>query len=302
MTDPMQAALEYAARGWAVMPCHHMRLDENFDRACSCGRADCGSPGKHPRPRRGVHDATTSDEQIVGWWRHTLPGSNVAVATGAASGIYVVDLDGADAIAEWDAMEMLYGATATLAAITGGGGRHLYFALPPRVRLPNTAKRIGAHIDTRGDGGYVLAPPSNHRSGRAYRWENWPAMPAPMPGWLNRLLSRSAAPPRPRPPAPIRRAQRDDPAGVRILTEEAQKVAATQPGGRNEQLFRSAASVFSLVMGGDIRMEAAWAAMEEAGLACGLKQHEVSRTINSAIDAAKDTPRRIRTRQIGGAA
>lgn len=297
---PHEWAMAYVDRGWRVMPCHWMMLDENFDRSCSCGAQDCGSPGKHPRPRRGSHDATLSGQQVDGWWRSIWPKANIGIATGQASDLYVIDLDGQAAIDEWAALELAHGDAPTLTCRTGGGGQHRYYKLPPRLRLANTAKRIAPHIDSRGDGGYVLAPPSNHRSGRDYEWANWPTVPAPIPPWLGRMLIGVPDAPR-RAPAPIRRGQDDDPVAIRILTDEARTVAETQPGSRNEQLFKSAASVFSIVMGGDLRIEAAWAAMEEAGLACGLTQAEVSRTINSAVDAAKSTPRRIRTRQLGGA-
>jgi hypothetical protein len=293
---PLRWALEYAALGWRVMPCHWM-----IDGACSCGR-ECGSPGKHPRPRKGSHDATLDGRQIDGWWRSIWPAANIGVATGQASGLYVIDLDGPQAIDEWDGLELAHGEAPTLTARTGGGGQHRYYKLPPRFRLGNTAKRIAPHIDSRGEGGYVLAPPSNHRSGQAYEWENWPTPPADFPAWLARLThDASKQQKQPRAPAPIARATNDDALGIRIIQEEAEKVALTKPGGRNDQLFKSATSVFELVAGGDIRMDPAWAAMHEAGLIAGLTEREITATLNSAVGAAADSPRHIRTRQEGAA-
>ena len=84
----LDAALDYASRGWAVIPLHH----PTTARPCSCGRADCDSPGKHPRTDHGVKDATTDETAIRRWWGQD-PAANVGIATGAVSGIAVVDID-----------------------------------------------------------------------------------------------------------------------------------------------------------------------------------------------------------------
>ena len=79
-----------AGRGWPVMPCHHP-----VDDGCSCGHADCASPGKHPRTRHGLQQATTDSGTIRRWWRR-WPEANVAVRTGArpdGAGVVVIDID-----------------------------------------------------------------------------------------------------------------------------------------------------------------------------------------------------------------
>ena len=54
---------------------------------------------------------------------------------------------------------------------TGGGGYHYYFRTPEGTDTPNnTAGRIAKGVDTRGDGGQVVAPPSPHQSGTRYEW------------------------------------------------------------------------------------------------------------------------------------
>ena len=95
-TQPLNAALEYARRGWPVLPLHTM----NGDGRCTCGRADCDSPGKHPRTAHGVRDATTDEGRIRAWWAR-WPDANVAVPTGASgatgAGTFVaLDLDRKD--------------------------------------------------------------------------------------------------------------------------------------------------------------------------------------------------------------
>jgi len=81
-------ALNYATRlGWAVLPVHNMANGK-----CSCGDPSCTSPGKHPRVRHGVNDATIDPAKILGWWR-TWADANIGIATGAISNIWVLDVD-----------------------------------------------------------------------------------------------------------------------------------------------------------------------------------------------------------------
>src|SRR2546422_1101029 len=82
----LTAACTYASLGWSVLPLHSM-----VDGRCSCGKPDCKSPGKHPRTPNGVYDATKSGAQFTPWffkWRD----ANIGVATGAVSGIIVIDV------------------------------------------------------------------------------------------------------------------------------------------------------------------------------------------------------------------
>jgi putative DNA primase/helicase len=74
-------ALEYAARGWQVFPCHFITTSGT----CSCGE-DCGSAGKHPMTYGGLNDATTDEQQIRDWWSQS-PYANVGIRTGEVSGI-----------------------------------------------------------------------------------------------------------------------------------------------------------------------------------------------------------------------
>jgi len=82
----LDAALEYAARGWHVFPCHTPTSDD-----CSCGR-DCGWIGKHPQTINGLKDATTDEATIRRWWKR-WPQANIGLATGAVSGLVVLDED-----------------------------------------------------------------------------------------------------------------------------------------------------------------------------------------------------------------
>src|SRR4051794_7912570 len=95
--DLLNAALDYAARGWPVLPLWEPRGVG----VCACG-AGCQRVGKHPRTAHGVGDATTDPEQIRAWWQE-WPTTNIGIATGRASGLLVVDVDGPHAARVADA-------------------------------------------------------------------------------------------------------------------------------------------------------------------------------------------------------
>jgi len=165
----LDQALEYAAfLGWPVFPC---KLD------------------KTPYTPRGFKDATADAEQIRRWWER-WPDAGIGLPTGQASGVYVVDVDqGHEGTANWQDLAFQHGDVLTLQSKTGGGGYHLFFAAPP-FALGNTASRLAPGIDTRGDGGYVILPPSRHASGSSYRWVHW-RKPQPLPNWVVTAVQRA---------------------------------------------------------------------------------------------------------------
>jgi len=145
---------------WRIFPCHSI-----VEGRCSCGKNDCGSPGKHPRTKGGFKDATDDPEQIERWWSSWLH-ANIALATG--SGIVVFDIDGQEGKNEFKALVAAHGASpATLVSQTGRGAHLFYHTRPdsPEVRSSAVGK-----VHVRGEGGYVILPPSNHISGNEYKW------------------------------------------------------------------------------------------------------------------------------------
>lgn len=163
--DAEAAALAYAELGWRVLPCHSVN-----DGQCTCGWQSCHSPGKHPLVARGVHAAEADPEIIRAWWQR-WPWANVAIATGAASGIYVVDVDprhGGD-VALIDLVGRCGRFDYLAHVLTGSNGDH-YYRRHPGTRVPNSAGKLGPGLDVRGDGGFVVAPPSRHISGERYLW------------------------------------------------------------------------------------------------------------------------------------
>jgi hypothetical protein len=158
------AAAGYCARGWRVFPLN----------------------GKVPLAgSRGFKDASTDPEQ------HWPQGCNLGIATGA--GLVVLDVDphhgGDDALYELSSADGEL--PRTVSAETGSGGCHYYFS--SRASVGCSAGVLGPGLDIRGDGGYVVAPPSIHPdTRRPYVWDNEPDETplAPLPDWLTALLKR----------------------------------------------------------------------------------------------------------------
>lgn len=122
--------------------------------------------GKHPlHGSGGVHDASSHPEQIGDWW-DAHPDANIGLACGAASGLFVLDVDGAEGER---ALSALGAAACRTIEQRTSKGRHRFFRAPG-VPVRNSVSRLGPALDVRGDGGYVVVPPSVHPSGFRYSW------------------------------------------------------------------------------------------------------------------------------------
>jgi hypothetical protein len=173
------------------------------------------------------------------------PQANIAIATGE---VYVIDLDGAQGIRSWDALSGKHGRTPTRTAMTGGGGRHLYYHIPHGEALPNTAGKLGRKVDTRGVGGYVLAPPSNHKSGHAYIWlDDVPV--ADLPVWVIETL-RPKLPAQP--PAPPTLTDGNTAYGEGVLFGALRRIRGAPEGERNQRLNYEAFLVAQYISGGEV--------------------------------------------------
>lgn len=186
----VDAALSYAGRGWPVFPVHGV-----VDGHCMCLRPDCRPVGKHPQIVGWPVKATTEESAIRRWWQGPA-NANVGIVTGRRSGIVALDIDARrDGEASLASLEREHGSLPrTVEVATGGGGRHVYMARPDEeVR---TRAAIVSGIDVRGEGGFIVAPPSVHRSGQRYTWrvDTESAGPlASVPEWLLRLLRNANA-------------------------------------------------------------------------------------------------------------
>ena len=277
--DLLTAALAYAAAGVAVMPL----FEPNGPGRCSCGRADCRRPGKHPRNRGGLTGASADPATVTAWWER-WPAANIGGLTGGA--FDVCDVDGPEGVA---AVAPLLGACHGVAPLvrTGSGSWHLLFkptGLGNRVRfLPGT--------DWRGQGGYVVLPPSLHASGGRYNQLRYGELPA-VPAALLEALTPPPAAPRTHPRPPVARPTGYGPAA---LAREAEQVAATREPGRNHALNRAAFSLGQLIAAGHLTEDEGTADLAGAALTAGLDEQEAARTIASGIRAGQRHPRMTRT-------
>jgi len=202
-TEPsmLEAALAEAARGRLVFPLHGVTAKDH----CTCGKYPCGdgnkNAGKHPRETGGFYNATGVAATIRAWWTR-CPDANIGIRTGRESGLVVLDIDprnGGDESLE--DLRAAYGdLPETVSCLTGGGGSHHYFA-HPGDREVKCATNLGGFrgIDLKADGGYVIAPPSQHASGREYVW-NVLLHPeetalAPCPSFILGLAGQRTEPP-----------------------------------------------------------------------------------------------------------
>ncbi len=297
----LEAALRYAEHGWAVIPVHHPHGG-----GCSCGRGGCTSVGKHPRTSSGLNDATRDPGAISRWWTR-WPNANIAVATGPASGLLVLDIDLPTGPASLDELTGRHGALPdTCAQRTGSGGRQLLFAHPD-AELGNRAGVVPG-IDVRAGGGYIVVPPSVHVDGPRYEWTNRRA-PAEPPAWLVEVV-RSRAAGRddhaaartdavPRLAAAIATGSRYAGAAAR---GELEALTHAEPGTRNDRLNRAAFSLGQLVGARLLDQAEIVDRLREVGQQIGLGPREVERTISSGLHAGMASPRATTARAISLAA
>jgi hypothetical protein len=260
VNELLAAAVAYLERGWAVLP--------------------VVPKGKVPLTRHGLLDATHDGDQVERWWRR-WPQANVGIATGPPSGLLVVDLDGREGLGSWARLEARYGVAMTLEASTGGGGVHLLYGYLQDADLGNSAGRLGEGIDTRGRGGYIIAPPSIHPSGRRYAWTGSGDAPiATTPAWLVELLR--PPPPRPAPASKPDWQPGDDRRQLARFNGVLDTMAAARPRQRNDRLYWCACRLRELLAEG---APSAWIELlVDAGVATGLGEAEVRKTIKSGLE------------------
>jgi hypothetical protein len=283
--------LDLAARGWALFPVR--------------------PAAKQPAISRWQDRATTDPERIAGFFT-VHRDHNAAVACGP-SGLLVIDCDtpkpavpsepagpdGAGALAELAAPRG--GLPTTWTVTTPSGGRHLYFRAavpgPGRGRLGNTAGALGPLLDTRGHGGYVLAPGSRLPNGGYELLDD--TDPAQLPGWLAWHLSVhgspaiSAAPERPTAALGDRTAY-----VTAVVRAELQRVTHAQRGGHNAAVFTAARALGQLAAGGALDPAAADAELRRAAAhivagPCDCTARDIATTIASGLAHGARRPRRL---------
>jgi hypothetical protein len=285
------AALGYASRGISVLPLHYPLPHRGGlqpvpgdqqpagGSGCSCRDPGCGQPAKHPLGSlvpHGVKDATTNRARVLAWWtRH--PQANIGLATGHT--FDVLDVDGPAGEQAIQAFAAKHGLQSSGPLVrTGGGGWHYYLA---PTGLGNASPVGLEHVEWRGRGGYVVAPPSRHASGHPYQWLPGRDLDLP-PGEVPMVLRKRLERPQLRAVAPAEFPTVGDGPAERYaraaLTEELARVAAAPVGQRNRQLWESTRNLYNLVATGALDRREVHQGLLDAAERCGLLDEEPRQT------------------------
>ncbi|HTQ71208.1 MAG TPA: bifunctional DNA primase/polymerase [Acidocella sp.] len=214
---------------------------------------------KSPLTPRGFKDASADPAVIRRMF--SVPGAKlIGTPTGAASGVVVVDIDIKDGAR---GMEWLNANSERLPFTrthkTRSGGLHLLFLVPVGVHLRNSASRVAPGVDVRGEGGYIIVPPSD-----GYQVAD-PCDPADMPDWLIAACAEQRAPASgPTPYKPIAIDADGTAYGRAALEDACGNIANAPDGAKHEILNREAYSIGGLVTAGEIPDGTAWAGLSAA--------------------------------------
>ena len=252
---------------------------------------------KRPLVAGGFKAASKDLEQISAWWRE-FPHALIGVPTGAASGIFVVDLDGvahgADGLVAWDKLTISHAAPPTLRHETPNGGVYLLYRYDPQRPVTNRRGALPAGVDIRGDGGYIIWPPSKLPDGRSWRVpENCETdTVSDAPEWLYELIAdKPAAPPS---------SGNGNGAGAyadAVLADELAAVSGARRGQRNATLNKAAFSLGQLVgaqalSAPDVEARL-YCAAQASGLVADDGERAVRATLKSGLEAGRRQPRDI---------
>jgi hypothetical protein len=185
----LDAAHDYIKHGWNVVPLHGMDGDD-----CRCGRGSLCPPktrGKHPSLGNQWQARPLVSGADVQTWYEDHPHDNIGIATGKASGIWVLDIDGAQGVSTISDLAGEHGSLPLTRIVrTGSGGLHYFFRHPGDFEVRNSTSWIGPGVDVRGRGGQVVAPPSTSGRGPYEVIADHPVAEAP--DWLTRLVREHA--------------------------------------------------------------------------------------------------------------
>ncbi|HEY7084628.1 MAG TPA: bifunctional DNA primase/polymerase, partial [Hyphomicrobiaceae bacterium] len=252
MIDFTKEALRFASIGWSVFPLGH------------------GSKMPAIKGGHGVKDASLCPDDIRAWGR-IHPRANIGVACGPSSGIVVIDIDprngGHESLARLAAKGRVLPCGPR--ARTGNGGAHHFFRFDPRIA--NSKNRLGAGIDVKSTGGYVVVAPSEigsskNGAGGSYYWDISPfdVVVPRLPIWLTTMLAPSAPPPRCRP-------HERSSVGSAEVDRLAKWVARGAEGERNNRLHWAACRVGEMAREHKVAATAAGQSLVSAAVQAGLE-------------------------------
>lgn len=255
----------------------------------------CVVEGKRPLTRRGFLDASNDPEQVAAWWSRT-PNANIGIPTGAPSGVVVVDVDvhgphdGRAAYQRATAAGLVDGAG--LLVRTPTGGTHVYFPATPG-KEQRSWQAATAGVDFRGDGGYIIAPPSRRIIDGNVRLYEVADIAAHSVGTVDAACLRDFLDPRPvAPPCAS--------SGTSMVVDAerlAAWVAGRGEGERNRGLFWAACRLAENGVSAADALDALGAAAHSAGLG----DREITTTVRSAYRATQPAPEATSDRRSQGA-
>ncbi|WP_239676732.1 bifunctional DNA primase/polymerase [Natronosporangium hydrolyticum] len=283
MGDVLATALRHAAVGHQVFPlASSKRPVANCDR---CRDADHDRQACPCLLCHGLYAATGDPERIAAMLA-AVPRPLLAVRTGQPSGVVVIDIDPGNG-GDLAALIRRGLAPPTAHVVTGSGGWHLWYRWPGRL-VPCSASRIAPGVDVRGDGGYVVVPPSAHpRTGRRYVWADRPREVVEMPS----ALAEACLPPslsvqtRGEPVRPATASAEGISYPDRLLAAHLDAVARAPEGRRRVTLYGAARGAARMVAAGAITSGAAVAALTRAGYDAGQSERDTRRAISGGFEA-----------------
>ena len=272
MTEILTAALGYAAARWPVF-----LLSRTKRPLANCEKCPSDPPAHDPQGCRcltchGFY-AATRDPKTLRRMVARVPGGMLAIRTGSASGLVVVDVDpahgGTDSLTQLVKDGLC---SPTRWVRTGSGGLHLYYRHPGlHTRVRCSAGQVAPGVDIRADGGYVVAPPSIHPvTRRPYVWADEGASVVEMAPRLLDVCQRADRPPAPAPvglTTTARAGAISNPSA--LLASLVTTVRTSGPGRRRVTLYGAARGAARIVAAGAMSSSDAYAALMEVGLAVG---------------------------------
>lgn len=189
----MKTLTDYQRHGFKVFPAHGVSTVDGTH-YCECGKDLC----KAKTPYISWSTQSSRDVKKGEHWEIKYPNCNIGLPCGKENGFWVLDVDlGANGFQSLQAIQRQDVMPETPRAQTGGGGMHYFFKWDERAEELGISSNNGIYpgIDLKGDGGYVIAPPSKHLSGGSYNWVTDAELGildlAPMPDWLYETLKRT---------------------------------------------------------------------------------------------------------------
>ena len=291
VTEKLSAARNYMALGWLVFVLSHTKMPLANCEGC---RVEHTTPAQMEACEcltcHGFYAGTLNIARVEEMLRLHSYGL-LAIRTGVLSRIAVIDVDAPHGIPTMRQLIADGLLPRTDVAATGGGGYQMFYRHPgPGVRTMSGAGKGGPGIDSKADGGYVVAAPSIHpRTGKAYRWISFSGDLAPLPQHWEARLREPERLTRPGPvPAQTVRGGRY---AVGALRRQLGELLGAREGTRNDTLNKSAFSLGQLVGAGMLDEESTAAVLEDAGQRIGLNAGEVRRSVASGLRAGARCPR-----------